>query len=253
MANAGAVRHFAALDAMPLSRGISAASEGDMRGESPRSTVLIVDDHHLVRGGLRMAFDRAEDLEVVGEASSVAEAMAALDQLSPSVLVTDVGLPDGDGIALVRGARKAHPELGIVVVTMYTSDKELFGALESGASAFVGKDAPAHEVVAAARHAAVSPNTFIAPGLADAIERRLQAPAPPPLSPRELEVLELLVDGLAVGQIARRLFISESTAKSHVANIYQKLGVGNRAQAVVTAIRLDLVPRPGSDGAARGL
>jgi CheY-like chemotaxis protein len=114
-----------------------------MSGESPRSTVLIVDDHHLVRGGLRMAFDRTEDLEVVGEAGCVAEALAALDLLSPRVLVTDVGLPDGDGISLVRGARKAHPELGIVVVTMYTSDKELFGALESGASAFVGKDAPA--------------------------------------------------------------------------------------------------------------
>jgi DNA-binding NarL/FixJ family response regulator len=193
-----------------------------------------------------LAFDRAEDLEVVGEAGSVAEALAAVDRLSPHVLVTDVGLPDGDGIALVRGVRKAHPELGIVVVTMYTSDKELFGALESGASAFVGKDAPAHEVVAAARHAAVSPNMIIAPGLAEAIKRRPQAP--PPLSPRELEVLELLVDGFAIRQMARRLFISESTAKTHVASIYQKLGVGNRAQAVVTAFSLGLVRRPGSDG-----
>jgi DNA-binding NarL/FixJ family response regulator len=219
-----------------------------MSGESPRWTVLIVDDHHLVRGGLRLAFDRAEDLEVVGEAGSVAEALAALEQLSPHVLVTDVGLPDGDGIALVRGVRKAHPKLGIVVVTMYTSDKELFGALESGASAFVGKDAPAHEVVAAAQHAAVSPDMFIAPGLAEAIKRRMQAPAPPPLSPRELEVLELLVDGFAVRQIGRRLFISESTAKTHVASIYQKLGAGNRAQAVVTAIRLGLVRPPGSEG-----
>jgi DNA-binding NarL/FixJ family response regulator len=219
-----------------------------MSGDVPRSTVLIVDDHHLVRGGLRMAFDRAEDLEVVGEASCVAEAVAALDQLSPRVLVTDVGLPDGDGITLVRRARKDHPELGIVVLTMYTSDKELFGALDSGASAFVGKDAPAHEVVAAARHAAVSPETFIAPGLAAAIQRRLQAPALPPLSPRELEVLELLVDGFATGQLGRRLFISASTAKSHVANIYQKLGVGNRAQAVVTALRLGLVRRPGAEG-----
>ena len=219
-----------------------------MSGESLRSTVLIVDDHHLVRGGLRMAFDREEDLEVVGEAGSVAEALAALSRLSPRVLVTDVGLPDGDGISLVRGARKAHPELGIVIVTMYTGDKELFGALESGASAFVGKDAPAQEVVAAAQHAAVSPNTFIASGLLEAIKRRMQGPAAPPLSPREREVLELLVDGFAVRQIARRLFISESTVKTHVANVYQKLGVGNRAQAVVTAIRLGLVHPHGSEG-----
>jgi len=221
-----------------------------MSGELVRSTVLIVDDHQLVRSGLRLAFDRAEDLVVVGEASSFAEAVEALDQLSPRVLVTDVGLPDGDGIALVRRARKAHPELGIVVLTMYTTDKALFGALESGASAFVGKDAPAHEVVSAARHAAVSPDTFIAPGLAAAIQRRLQAPAPPALSPRELEVLELLVAGYAVAQIGRRLYISESTAKSHVANIYQKLEVGNRAQAVVTAIRLGLVGWNSSGGEA---
>lgn len=218
-----------------------------MTGELPPWTVLIVDDHHLVRGGLRRAFERAEDLEVVGEASCVAEALAALDQLSPRVLVTDVGLPDGDGISLVRRARKDHPELGIVVLTMYTGDRELFATLDSGASAFVGKDAPAHEVVAAARHAAVSPNTFIAPRLAELIKRR-QAPTAPPLSPRELEVLERLVDGYAVGQIARRLYISESTAKTHVTKIYQKLGVGNRAQAVVTALRLGLVRRPGANG-----
>ncbi len=221
-----------------------------MSGDSPPWTVLIVDDHHLIRGGLRMAFDRTEDLKVVGEASSVAEALAALDELAPEVLVTDVGLPDGDGISLVRRARKSHPELGIVVLTMYTTDKELFAALESGASAFVGKDAPAHEVVAAARHAAVSPSTFIGPGLADAIRRRQQEPARPKLSARELEVLHLLVNGFAVGQIGRRLFISESTAKTHVATIYKKLDVGNRAQAVVRALQLDLVRGDGTDGGA---
>jgi len=221
-----------------------------MSGDSPPWTVLIVDDHHLIRGGLRMAFDRTEDLKVVGEASSVAEALAALDELSPEVLVTDVGLPDGDGISLVRRARRSHPELGIVVLTMYTTDKELFAALESGASAFVGKDAPAHEVVAAARHAAVSPSTFIGPGLADAIRRRQQEPARPKLSARELEVLQLLVNGFAVGQIGRRLFISESTAKTHVATIYKKLDVGNRAQAVVRALQLDLVRGDGTDGGA---
>jgi DNA-binding NarL/FixJ family response regulator len=210
-------------------------------GESSRWSVLIVDDHQLVRGGLRLAIDRSHDLKVVGEAGSVAEAVEALERLSPRVLVTDVGLPDGDGIALVRRARKADPGLGIVVVTMYTSDEELLRALDSGASAFVTKNAPAHEVVDAARHAAISPHTFIAPGLAGVIHRRLHEPARPRLSQRETEVLQLLVDGLVVGQIGRRLFISESTAKTHVAKIYEKLGAGNRAQAVVTAMRLGLV------------
>ena len=218
-----------------------------------RVRVLVVDDHDLVRGGLRLAFDRAEDLEVVGEAGSYAEAVAALDELTTDVLVTDVGLPDIDGITLARRARQTHPDLGIVVLTMYTGDRELFGALESGASAFVGKNAPAQEVLAAVRHAAGSPKTFVAPGLAEAIRRRMQAGDQPSVSARELEVLQHLVDGLAVGQIARRLVIAESTAKSHVASIYSKLGVDNRAQAVVTAIRLGLVRWNGEpdDGASR--
>jgi DNA-binding NarL/FixJ family response regulator len=147
-----------------------------VNGESPRWSVLLVDDHQLLRAGLRTALDRADDLQVVGEAGSVAEAVEALEQLSPRVLVTDLGLPDGNGIALVRRARMADPKLGIVVVTMYTSNEELFGTLEAGASAFVGKDAPADEVVAAVRHAAISPAKFIAPGLAAAIERRMKGP-----------------------------------------------------------------------------
>ncbi len=212
-----------------------------MAGDGPRITVLLVDDHQLIREGLRRAFDRAGDLEVVGEASSVAEAVMALDRLSPDVLVTDVRLPDGDGIALSQKARASDPNLGIVVLTMYAGDDKLFAALDSGASAFVGKDSPAEEVVAAARHAAASPRAFTARDLADAMQRRMQAPVGPKLSPRESEVLELLVDGLVISQIARRLFISESTAKTHVANIYEKLGAGNRAQAVMAAVRLGLV------------
>jgi DNA-binding NarL/FixJ family response regulator len=221
-----------------------------MGGHSSPSSVLIVDDHDLVRAGLRMAFQRAEDLEIVGEASKVAEAVDALDQLSPDVLVTDLGLPDGDGMTLVRRARKGDRRIGIVIVTMYTGDDELFGALESGATAFVGKDAPAGQVIAAARHAAVSPDTFIAPGLAAAIERKMNAPDRPKLSPREIQALELLVDGFTIAQIARRLFISESTAKTHVQNIYGKLEARNRAQAVVKAIGLGLVRRDGSGGSA---
>jgi len=116
-------------------------------GDGPRITVLLVDDHQLIREGLRRAFDRAGDLEVVGEAASVASAVDALDRLSPDVLVTDVKLPDGDGIALAQRARQSDPELGIVVLTMYAGDEQLFDALESGASAFVAKSAPAEDVI----------------------------------------------------------------------------------------------------------
>ena len=212
-----------------------------MTGVQDQITVPLVDDHPLIREGLRRAFDRAGDVEVVGEAGTVAEAVDALHRLTPDVLVTDVKLPDGDGIVLAEKARKSSPALGVVVLTMYAGDDKLFAALDAGASAFVGKDAPAEEVVAAARHAAANPRAFTARDLADAMQRRMNAPTGPKLSPREREVLELLVDGLAISQIARRLYISESTAKTHVANIYEKLGAGNRAQAVMAAVRLGLV------------
>lgn len=208
---------------------------------APSLRVVLVDDHQLIREGLRRAFDRAGDIEVVGEAGSVAEALEALDRLRPDVLVTDVRLPDGDGIGLTTQVRAGNPTMGIVVLTMYAGDEQVFAALDAGASGFVGKDAPAEEVIAAARHAAANPRAFSARDLAGAMQRRMSQPAGPKLSPREKEVLDLLVDGLAIAQIARRLYISESTAKTHVANIYEKLGAGNRAQAVMAAVRLGLV------------
>jgi DNA-binding NarL/FixJ family response regulator len=206
-----------------------------------RFRVLLVDDHQLIRVGLRQAFGWDGDLEVVGEAGSVAGALAAVDRLRPDVLVTDVKLPDGDGIALAAKVRSAHPAIGIVVLTMYAGDEHLFAALNAGANAFVGKDAPAAEVVAAARHAATNPRAFTARDLAAATQRRVSAQTGPRLSLREREVLVKLVEGLSSAQVARRLFITEATVKTHITRIYQKLGVGNRAQAVRAAIRLGLV------------
>jgi len=216
-------------------------------GPSRRWRVVLVDDHALIRDGLRRAFDRAGDFDVVGEAGTVAGALGLIEANPPDVLVTDVRLPDGDGIAMAAGVRSEYPAMGIVVLTMYAGDEQMFKALDGGASAFVGKDAPSDEVVAAARHAAASPRAFSARDLAAALQRRMSTPAGPKLSAREKEVLGLLVEGLAIAQIARRLFISESTAKTHVANIYEKLGAGNRAQAVMAAVRLGLVSsEPGS-------
>ena len=134
------------------------------------------------------------------------------------------------------------PSLGIVVLTMYAGDEQLFGALDAGASAFVTKDAPSEDVVAAARHAAASPRAFTAADLADAMKRRL-SPSGPQLSPREKEVLGLLADGLGVAQISKKLYISESTTKTHISKLYEKLGATNRAQALMTALRLGLITR----------
>jgi len=202
--------------------------------------VLLVDDHDLIRQGLRHAFERAEDFTVCGEASSIAEALAVATQTQPDVVLMDIRLPDGSGLDAVRKLRQANGQMGIVVLTMYAGDEHLFGALEAGASAFVPKDAPADDVVAAARHAAASPEAFSAADLANAMKRRL-APTGPQISPREREVLGLLADGLAVAQIARKLYISESTAKTHISKLYEKLGAGNRAQAIMTAMRMGLI------------
>lgn len=203
-------------------------------------TVVLVDDHELIRQGLRRAFERSGDFEVLAEAGSVAAAMAAVTTTTPDVLIMDVRLPDGSGLDAVRRIRSAHPTMGIVVLTMYAGDDQLFGALDAGASAFVPKDAPADDVVAAARHAAVAPRSFAAADLAGAMTRRL-SPSSPQLSPREREVLTLLADGLGVTQISRRLYISESTTKTHISKLYDKLGAGNRAQAIMSAVRLGLV------------
>ncbi len=154
--------------------------------------------------------------------------------------MTDVRLPDGTGLDVVRELRKTRPDMGLVVLTMYAGDEQLFAALEAGASAFVAKDAPADDVVAAARHALVAPRSFTAANLADAMRRRME-PSGPQLSPREQEVLELLAEGSGVAAIARKLYVSESTAKTHISKIYEKLGAANRAQAIMAAIRAGLI------------
>lgn len=202
--------------------------------------VVLVDDHDLIRQGLRRAFERSEDFEVAGEAGSIGEALTVVASAHPDVVVIDVRLPDGSGLDLVRRLRSTSSDVGIVVLTMYAGDEQLFGALDAGASAFVPKDAPSDDVVTAARHAAASPRSFTARDLASAMQRRM-SPAHPPLSPREREVLGLLADGLGVTQISRRLFISESTTKTHIAKLYDKLGAGNRAQALMAALRAGLI------------
>ena len=207
---------------------------------SPVISVVLVDDHDLIRQGLARAFERAEDFKVLGEAGSLAEAATVLATHMPDVVITDVRLPDGTGLDLVRRVRTSGPDTGIVVLTMYAGDEQLFAALEAGASAFVAKDAPADDVVAAARHAAIAPRSFTAANLADAMRRRM-SPSGPQLSPRETEVLRLLADGLGVAAIARKLFVSESTAKTHISKIYEKLGAANRAQAVMNGIRSGLL------------
>lgn len=204
------------------------------------TSVLLVDDHELIRSGLGAVIDLEDDMDVVGTAGSVAEALSSYQRLKPDVVVADLQLGDGTGLDIVRAVRKASKETGLIVLTMHSGDDQIFAAMQAGASGFVGKDAPSSEVVKAARHAAVSPQAFICTGLIGAMMRR-SAGDSTALTEREHDVLLLLADGLGAAQIGSRLYLSESTAKSHIARIYQKLGATNRAQALVTAMRIGLL------------
>jgi DNA-binding NarL/FixJ family response regulator len=202
--------------------------------------VLIADDHELIRDGLAGVFDLEEDMTVVGLAATVAQAIRTFTDLQPHVVIADLQLQDGTGLDIVRAIRKVSNTVGLIVLTMHSGDDQIFAAMEAGASGFVGKDAPSGEVVRAARHAVVSPRSFVCAGLVGAMMRR-GASESTRLSEREHEVLTLLADGLGAAAIGEKLYLSESTAKSHIARIYQKLGASNRAQALVTAMRIGLL------------
>lgn len=203
-------------------------------------SVLLVDDHALIRQGLRRAFEQTDDLVVVAEAGSLAEALALERAHNPDVAVVDVNLGDGNGIEFVKTMRGRRPEMGLVVLTMYDGDEHVFASLEAGASAFVLKGAPSEDVVSAARQAASAPTAFTAQDLAGAMRRRMQAPQVS-LTPRETEILQLLGKGSSVAAIAGELYISQSTAKTHMSKLYDKLGAANRTQAVMAAVRLGLL------------
>ena len=204
------------------------------------TSVLLIDDHELIRQGLAGAVAATAGFEVAGQAGSVEEGVALARSARPDVVITDVRLPDGSGLDVVRALRKDDKKIGLVVLTMYAGDEQLFAAMDAGASAFVGKDAPTSTVISAVRQASIAPLTFTCTGLAEAMLRRMSSGAPR-LSDRERQVLDLLADGLGVSGIAGRLYLSESTAKSHIGRIYEKLGAANRAQALVAAMRLGLI------------
>ena len=204
--------------------------------------LAIVDGHTLTRYGLRELIAQQPDIEVVAESMSAADARVAVGRACPDVVTLDVTLPDGNGLHLAREFRDGDADLGIVLLTSQDDDDVLFRALETGVSAFVAKSAPVQEVLAAIRHAAVAASSFTAAGLAVAFARRRAVRDGIALSPQQAEVLRLLSAGLSIPVIAMTMFISQSTAKTYVARLYEKLGVANRAQALMAAVQLDLIP-----------
>ncbi len=212
--------------------------------------LVIADDHALIRQGLRHALSADEAVEIVGEAGSAAEAEVVIDRERPDVVLVDVMLGDGNGLDLARTLRDRYPTLGIVILTMHGDDEYLFRALDNGASAFVLKSASSDEVLSAIKHARIAPTSFAAADLAGAMRRRMEKPKLS-LTERETEVLDLLKEGLSVSAVAKRLYISESTAKTHIAKLYSKLDATNRAHAVMNAMRLGLIREEGSPAGRR--
>jgi DNA-binding NarL/FixJ family response regulator len=205
--------------------------------------LVVVDGHTLTRYGLAGLVAAEPDIRIVGETALAADAARLIAAGQADVVTVDVTLPDGDGLRLARELRDRYPDLGIVLLTSNGEDDVLFRALETGVSAFVAKTAPASEVLAAIRHASVAARSFTASGLALAMSRRAVGGRRPgvALSPREQQVLSLLGEGMSVPAIARTMYLSQSTAKTYVARLYEKLGASNRAQALMTALRQGLI------------
>lgn len=209
--------------------------------------IVVADGHTLTRFGLLGLVSAEPGMTAVAETGLGVQAVALVADTRPDVVVLDTALPDADGLTVARELRDRYAGLGIVLLTSDCQDDILFRALEIGVSAFVPKVAPAAEVIAAIRHAAVAACSFIASGLGPAVSRRgsMQSSGRTSLrtslSPRELEVLEMLGRGLSVAAIGSALHVSHSTAKTYVARVYEKLGASNRVQALMTGLHLGLL------------
>ena len=210
--------------------------------------ILIVDDHAVVRDGLRVMLDRREDFLVVGEAENGLEAVAKVRELGPDVILMDLRMPELDGVEAMRQIRAENSEAKFLVLTTYDTDEYIFDAIEAGAKGYLLKDASREDLFQAIS-AVHRGESLVQPGVASRVLDRLaqltrqagQAAEPQLLSDRELEVLQLMASGAANKQIASDLTISESTVKTHVTNIFQKLDVNHRTEAVTKAMSKGII------------
>ena len=196
-------------------------------------SVVIVDDHPVVRAGLRALLETTDGVHVLGEADGVERAVEVVTELRPQVVLMDLQLGDGDGVEATRRILALAPQLRILILTTYDTDADILRAIEAGASGYLLKDAEPARLVEAVQQAATG-QTVLAPMVAQRLVGRLQRPAVE-LTERELEVLVLAAEGLGNREIARRLFISEATVKTHLVHVVSKLGVDNRTAAVARA------------------
>ncbi len=200
--------------------------------------MLIADDHPFVRHGLRTYLDTLDDLDVVGEASDGAEAVALAGRLLPDVVLMDLVMPERDGVEATRSIRAASPATKVIVLTSFDDDERVVPAITAGAAGYLLKDVRPAELAEAVRRASRG-EALLAPSVAARLMQEVSGERPPAsgLTGRELEVLRLIARGLSNKLIARELVVSEKTVKTHVSNILAKLHLADRTQAALYAVR----------------
>ncbi len=199
--------------------------------------LMITDDHPVVRAGLRGMLSGEPDFEVVGEATNGKEALALIGELRPDVVLMDLRMPEMDGVTAISHIKAEYPETQILVLTTYESDADILRAIETGATGYLLKDAPREDLFGAIRLAAEGKSP-LAPTVATRIMQRMRGDAEEEaLSTREIEVLELVERGTSNKEIAKQLWVSETTVKSHMLHIFDKLDVTDRTAAVTESLR----------------
>ena len=202
--------------------------------------ILIVDDHPVVRDGLRGMLSGLAEFEVTGEAADGAQAVERSAALAPQVVLMDLRMPGMDGVEAITRIRARQPGVHALVLTTYDSDADILRAIEAGATGYILKDAPREELYRAIR-ATAQGQTYLSPAVATRLMTQLRAPAETALSPREVDVLTWVAKGSSNKEIARSLHISEATVKSHLLHIFSKLGVNDRTQAVTLAMQKGII------------
>ena len=208
----------------------------DGQPDSAPLRVFLLDDHELVRRGVRELLESEGDIEVVGEASSAAEAMVRVPAVRPQVAVLDVRLPDGDGVTVCRDLRSQLPDLACLMLTSFSDDEALLGAVLAGAAGYVLKDIRGGDLVGAVRTVAAGGSLLDARSTARVMARLRSDQTSDPLdglTQQERRILDLIGEGLTNRQIGERLFLAEKTVKNHVSSVLSKLGLQRRTQAAV--------------------
>lgn len=207
-----------------------------------RTRVLVADDHPVVRGGIVALLGTADDLEVVGQASTGLEAVELALKLTPDVVLMDLRMPGLNGDEATARILAECPHTRVLVLTTYETDDSILTAIEAGASGYLLKAAPQEELLAGIR-AVAQGEVALAPRIAALLVTRLQRPAVPTLTARELEVLQLVAQGLSNPGIAKELFLSPATVKTHLLHVFEKLEVSDRTRAVTKAMELGLLSK----------